>query len=154
MNSAISQNIAKDIGDFVVWRVDDLAAYQLAVVVDDAAQGINHVVRGADLIASTPRQIYLQQLLQLPTPQYLHLPVVLHTDGEKLSKQNGAAALDAQRPLPTLLAALQFLCQPTPDSDLNLKELWRWAITHWSSNAIPRANKAIRKICPLRNHSE
>jgi glutamyl-Q tRNA(Asp) synthetase len=139
----ITQNIAKEIGDFVVWRVDGLASYQLAVVVDDAAQGITHIVRGADLIASTPRQMYLQRILGLPTPQYLHLPVVLHSDGEKLSKQNGATALDISQPIPTLLAALQFLDQPLPNTTLNLNELWQWAIAHWSRASIPRAGHAI-----------
>jgi glutamyl-Q tRNA(Asp) synthetase len=137
INGEIAQNIAKEIGDFVVWRVDGLASYQLAVVVDDAAQGITHVVRGADLIASTPRQIYLQQILDLPTPQYLHLPVVLHSDGEKLSKQNGAAALNLSESIPTLLAALKFLGQPLPDTRFNLNELWQWAIAQWSRVAIP-----------------
>ncbi len=139
----IEQCIAREIGDFVVWRVDNLASYQLAVVVDDAAQGVTHVVRGADLIASTPRQIYLQQLLDLPTPQYLHLPVVLHTDGEKLSKQNGATALDTSRPIPALLAALKFLGQALPDNELTTDVLWQWAIAHWSRNAIPQVSKAM-----------
>jgi glutamyl-Q tRNA(Asp) synthetase len=137
----LGQNIAKEIGDFVVWRMDGLASYQLAVVVDDAAQGITHVVRGADLIASTPRQIYLQQLLQLTTPQYLHLPVVLHSDGEKLSKQNGATAIDTQQTVPTILAALKFLGQPLPDAKLTQEVLWQWAIAHWSRTNIPQAQK-------------
>jgi glutamyl-Q tRNA(Asp) synthetase len=141
LNGDVTQNIAKEIGDFVVWRVDDLAAYQLAVVVDDAAQGITHVVRGADLIASTPRQIYLQKLLQLSTPQYLHLPVVLHSDGEKLSKQNGATAIDTRQALPTLRAALKFLGQPLPETELTLDELWHRAIAHWSRSNIPHAQK-------------
>jgi glutamyl-Q tRNA(Asp) synthetase len=143
VNGGLRQNISKEIGDFVVWRADGLASYQLAVVVDDAAQGITRVVRGADLIASTPRQIFLQRLLGLPTPQYLHLPVVLHSDGEKLSKQNGAIALDSKLPIPILLAALEFLGQTLPDTDLNLDELWQWAIARWSRASIPRASHAI-----------
>ena len=92
---AQSQNIARSVGDFVLRRADGCYSYQLAVVVDDAQQGISHVVRGLDLLDNTPRQILLQQALGLPTPAYLHTPLVLAADGQKLSKQNGAAALPA-----------------------------------------------------------
>ena len=88
------QNVAKDVGDFVIKRADGLFAYQLAVVVDDAMQGISHIVRGEDLTDNTARQIALQQALGLPTPRYLHVPLVLAADGQKLSKQNGAAEVD------------------------------------------------------------
>lgn len=104
-----SQHLASEAGDFVLHRADGFWAYQLAVVVDDAEQGVTHVVRGADLLDSTARQIYLQQLLGYATPSYLHVPLVRHSDGEKLSKQNGASALDLTQPLPTLLAAARFL---------------------------------------------
>ncbi|MDX9952048.1 MAG: tRNA glutamyl-Q(34) synthetase GluQRS, partial [Methylophilaceae bacterium] len=90
----VAQNLARDIGDFVLKRADGFYAYQLAVVVDDADQGITHVVRGADLLDSTPRQIYLQQVLGLPAMHYAHIPVVLNAQGEKLSKQTQAAAVD------------------------------------------------------------
>ncbi|MEO5795111.1 MAG: tRNA glutamyl-Q(34) synthetase GluQRS [Rhodoferax sp.] len=103
------QNLAAEVGDFVLRRADGLWAYQLAVVVDDAAQGITHVVRGQDLADNTPRQIGLQQALDLPTPQYLHTPLVLGANGEKLSKQNGAQALDLGSPLAALNAAAQVL---------------------------------------------
>jgi glutamyl-Q tRNA(Asp) synthetase len=104
------QVLARDIGDFVLYRADDLFAYQLAVVVDDAAQGVTDVVRGADLLDSTPRQIYLQRLLALPTPRYMHVPVALDAAGEKLSKQTAAAPIEADpRALPRALA---FLGQP------------------------------------------
>jgi glutamyl-Q tRNA(Asp) synthetase len=96
------QNVARDVGDFVLKRADGLWAYQLAVVVDDAAQGITHVVRGEDLADNTPRQILLQQALGYPRPAYLHTPLVLGANGEKLSKQNGAKALDLSDP-PALL---------------------------------------------------
>jgi glutamyl-Q tRNA(Asp) synthetase len=97
------------IGDFVLKRADGCFTYQLAVVVDDAFQGITHVVRGADLLDNTPRQIALQQALGYPTPQYLHTPLVMASDGQKLSKQNGAAALDTANPLETLNTAAKVL---------------------------------------------
>lgn len=99
------QNVTQAIGDFVLKRADGLWAYQLAVVVDDAAQGITHVVRGVDIADSTARQIHLQHQLGLPTPQYLHTPLVLAADGQKLSKQNGASAFDGSDPLAALREA-------------------------------------------------
>lgn len=104
----ISQDVSRDIGDFVVRRRDGLFAYQLAVVVDDADQGITDVVRGADLLWSTPRQILLQRALGYPTPRYLHFPVVTNASGEKLSKQTGAEAIDVSQAPALLRAALDF----------------------------------------------
>lgn len=102
---ALQQDVTNEVGDFVLQRADGLWAYQLAVVVDDAAQGITHVVRGEDLADNTPRQIHLQRCLGCTTPAYLHTPLVLGANGEKLSKQNGAQPLDVQNPLQTLPAA-------------------------------------------------
>jgi glutamyl-Q tRNA(Asp) synthetase len=104
-----TQDVEKDVGDFVLKRADGLWAYQLAVVVDDAAQGITHVVRGEDLADNTARQVQLQQALGVPTPRYLHTPLVLGANGEKLSKQNGAKALDTARPLVLLCEAARVL---------------------------------------------
>jgi glutamyl-Q tRNA(Asp) synthetase len=104
------QNVSQEVGDFVLRRADGLWAYQLAVVVDDAAQGVTHVVRGQDLADNTARQILLQRALGLPTPQYLHTPLVMGANGEKLSKQNGAMALDLQSPR-SVLAALNAAAQ-------------------------------------------
>jgi glutamyl-Q tRNA(Asp) synthetase len=99
---ALKQDVTNEVGDFVLQRADGLWAYQLAVVVDDAAQGVTHVVRGEDLADNTPRQIHLQRCLGCTTPVYLHTPLVLDVNGEKLSKQNGAQALAVQNPLQTL----------------------------------------------------
>lgn len=138
----IESDLEREVGDFVLRRADGLFAYQLAVVVDDADAGITHVVRGADLLASTSRQIFLQHSLGLPTPEYAHLPVVLNAAGEKLSKQTLARPADISRPVPQLLAALRFLGQEPP-AELaggSLTEVWRWAIEHWSMAAVPRCH--------------
>ena len=105
------QNLSTEVGDFVLWRSDDLPSYQLACVTDDAFSGVTEIVRGADLLDATPRQIYLQQLLGYPTPKYAHLPLVLGSDGQKLSKQNLAPALDEKQALTLLRQAYAFLGQ-------------------------------------------
>jgi glutamyl-Q tRNA(Asp) synthetase len=110
------QDVTSEVGDFVLKRADGMFTYQLAVVVDDADQGITHVVRGEDLTDNTPRQIWLQKVLGLPTPTYLHTPLVVGPDGKKLSKQNGAQALDSQRPLENLNDAARILGLPTFDA--------------------------------------
>ena len=106
---AQAQRVAQAVGDFVLRRADGLWAYQLAVVVDDAAQGITHIVRGEDLADNTPRQMLLQHALGVPTPHYLHTPLVRAADGEKLSKQHGAPAIDLRQPLQALSAAATVL---------------------------------------------
>ena len=105
LQGGVAQDVGREVGDFVLKRADGLWAYQLAVVVDDAAQGMTHIVRGADLLDSTPRQILLQQALGLPTPRYLHLPLIVDAHGQKLSKSSEAPAVDAGDPLPALHAA-------------------------------------------------
>ena len=110
------QDVARDVGDFVLRRADGLWTYQLAVVVDDGWQGVTHVVRGEDLADNTPRQILLQRALGLPTPSYLHTPLVLAADGQKLSKQNGATALDVADPLAALRTAAAVLQLPPIDA--------------------------------------
>lgn len=136
----IKQNIAQDIGDFVLLRADHIFSYQLAVVVDDAAQGVTHVVRGADLLHSTPRQIYLQQLLQLPQPQYAHLPVVCNAQGEKLSKQTLAQPIDSENAGQLFVKALQFLGQKPAEhlARASTKEILAWATAHWRRAKIPQ----------------
>jgi len=127
-----AQDVEREVGDFVLQRADGLFAYQLAVVVDDADQGVTDVVRGADLLDNTPRQILLQQALGLPTPRYLHTPLVLAADGEKLSKQNGAQAFDAAHPAAALAAAAQVLgLPPAPATDTPAALLARW-VPAWS----------------------
>ena len=132
----IFQDVERAIGDFVVKRADGPIAYQLAVVVDDAAQGITHIVRGADLLLSTPRQIYLQRLLAAPTPRYAHLPVAVNAIGEKLSKQTGAPPIEPALAAETLARSLVFLGH-TPPPRLSLKELWDWALRHWDLERVP-----------------
>ncbi len=119
------QDVAQEVGDFVLRRADGMWAYQLAVVVDDAAQGITHIVRGADLTDNTARQIVLQRALGLPTPIYMHTPLVLGVNGEKLSKQNGAEALNLSNPLAALNAATALLNLAPESGSIND------ALTHW-----------------------
>jgi glutamyl-Q tRNA(Asp) synthetase len=140
----VAHDLERDSGDFVLYRADEVYAYQLAVVVDDAEQGITDVVRGADLLGSTPRQIYLQGLLGLPRPRYAHLPVAVNAAGEKLSKQTFAASLDATRPVPVLVAALDFLGQqPRPGLARGaLREFWDWALKNWNLARVPRVATA------------
>lgn len=133
----IAEDLQVTVGDFVIWRADGLPAYQLAVVVDDAFQQITEVVRGADLLTSTARQIYLQRCLGLPTPLYAHHPVALGENGRKLSKRFGSDPVAAGPPARTLQAALRFLGQPCPDG-LDLDEIWRWALSHWDLSRVPR----------------
>lgn len=141
VRGAVDMNLAQQIGDFVVQRADGHYAYQLAAVVDDAAQNISHVVRGADLLGSTVRQIYLQRLLGLPTPIYAHLPVVLNAGGEKLSKQTGAAALNVSEAGALVWKALNFLGQSPPD-DLACESaavIIEWAKSRWRLAAVPKS---------------
>ena len=129
----VAQHLETDIGDFIVKRADGLFAYQLAVVVDDAFQNITHVVRGADLLHSTPRQIHLQRLLGFPTPHYLHLPIAVNAQGEKLSKQTLAPAIAADDVVVTLISVLDFLRQQPP-AELrqgNVGEVLGWAVENW-----------------------
>jgi glutamyl-Q tRNA(Asp) synthetase len=137
---SVTRHPARDYGDFLVRRADGLFAYQLAVVVDDAEQGITEVVRGADLLESTPRQIELQRLLGLPTPDHAHCPVAVNARGEKLSKQTGAVPLDNTHPLPALAKALDFLGQEVPADARagSVEEFWRRAVARWSPDAVPR----------------
>lgn len=135
-----SQRLRYDIGDFVLRRADGMYAYQLAVVVDDAEQQITHVVRGMDLLNSTPRQILLQRLLGYATPSYLHLPVVTNALGEKLSKQTNAAPIDVSNALTQLAGALHFLGQEPPIeiTEGDISAFWQWAQKNWRVDQIPR----------------
>lgn len=136
----IVQNVELAVGDFVLERADGQIAYQLAVVVDDAAQGVSEVVRGADLLESTPRQIFLQRRLGLPTPSYAHLPVALDGNGDKLSKQTLARPTDGLPAAQILCAALEFLGQRPPDglSNQTASEVWAWATQAWDLARVPR----------------
>ena len=135
----VDSALGADIADFVVKRKDGLDAYQLAVVVDDAWQGITHIVRGSDLLASTTRQIYLQQLLAYPTPLYCHIPVISDPAGQKYSKQNHAPALNNQNAAANLRAALDFLRQARPPTGLRTcPHILAFACEHWTPSNIPR----------------
>jgi glutamyl-Q tRNA(Asp) synthetase len=147
VQGSYTQNPGKEIGDFVIRRSDGFHAYQLAVVVDDAWQQITHVVRGADLLSSTPRQCYLQGLLGYQAPDYLHLPVALDHSGRKLSKQQQDRPVDPRRPMAPLLRALEYLRQPLPpDLPENPQSLWQWSIPHWRPSAIP--SKPKMRVAP------
>jgi glutamyl-Q tRNA(Asp) synthetase len=138
----IAQDVAAAVGDFVLLRADGITAYQLAVVVDDAEQGVSRIVRGADLLDSTPRQILLQRELGLPALDHAHLPVAANPAGEKLSKQTKAMALAGLRPQAVLTAALAFLGQETPSglAQASLDAFWHWAIAHWNLSQVPKGH--------------
>jgi glutamyl-Q tRNA(Asp) synthetase len=141
-----SQDLARDVGDFVVRRADGLWAYQLAVVVDDRDQGITDVVRGADLLTSTARQIWLQRQLNAPVPRYAHVPVAVNSVGEKLSKQTLAPPLPLDQPLAVLCAAWRFLNQVTPDAEFTrVEEFWQWAVPRWDARRIPPRTMLVPK---------
>ncbi len=148
----IVQHLESEIGDFVVKRADGLFAYQLAVVVDDAAQGITDVVRGADLLNSTPRQIYLQRLLGFATPAYMHLPVAVNEQGEKLGKQTRAQPVGQRDIVATLYAAIVFLRQQPP-AELrhgDLQTILDWAVANWRADAmlgVLNAPEPTRAMC-------
>lgn len=149
LQGRIEQNLADEVGDFIVRRADGPFAYQIAVVVDDFEQGVTDVVRGADLLASTPRQMLLQHRMGYPTPRYMHLPIAVNRNGEKLSKQTLAAPLaPAEGPL-RLWRALCFLGQE-PRRELQTEgtaALWAWALAHWNPEKIPR-QRSIREDSP------
>jgi len=140
IQGGITQDLEHQVGDFVLKRADGLFAYQLAVVVDDAEQGITHVMRGADLLDSTPRQIHLQRLLGYPVPAYAHLPVAVNAQGEKLSKQTFAAAVRTDQAMPLLNTILRWLGQePVDNGDpRDFEAFWQVAIAGWRRERVPR----------------
>jgi glutamyl-Q tRNA(Asp) synthetase len=134
------QNVAEAVGDFILKRRDQIYAYVLAVTVDDAAQGVTHIVRGADLLDNTPRQIYLQRLLGLAEPSYAHVPVLTETDGGKLAKSRRSVRLSAAAPLPQLCSVFSLLGLAPPRSLASgtISAAWHWAIAQWNLNKIPK----------------
>jgi glutamyl-Q tRNA(Asp) synthetase len=134
------QDVAGAVGDVILRRRDRIFAYLLAVVVDDAAQGVTHVVRGADLLDNTPRQIYLQQLLGLPLPAYAHVPVLTEPDDTKLAKSRRSVRLDSRQALPQLLEVFSMLGLAPPDSLAagSLTEAWAWATGQWDAKKVPK----------------
>lgn len=134
------QHLGREVGDFVIRRRDGLFAYQLAVVLDDAWQGITDVVRGADLLDSTPRQLYLQELLGLSQPRYLHVPLIIQPDGHKLGKSYRSPPLAADQAAPLLVRALRALGQQPPEdlAAADVEAVLAWGIGHWRADRIPR----------------
>lgn len=144
IQGAFEQDVAASVGDFIVRRADGIVAYHLAVVVDDAWQRITEVVRGSDLLDSTPRQIHIQQQLGYATPSYAHLPVAVAGDGRKLSKQNRAPGIDDRPPAEVLWEALRFLGQDPPAElgRAGRDVLLEWGEDHWDPRRVPRARAA------------
>lgn len=140
LQGPVCEHLSEQVGDFILRRADGLYAYQLAVVIDDAEQGITDIVRGADLLDSTCRQIWLQHTLDLPTPHYLHLPIAVKPDGAKLSKQTFAAPLDQKQPTLQLARALRFLGHPVPAAleHESPASFLQWAVNAWDTRTLPR----------------
>jgi glutamyl-Q tRNA(Asp) synthetase len=149
IQSRLTQDLQNEVGDFVVWRAEGVCAYQLAVVVDDDTQAVTHVVRGADLLDSTPRQILLQGWLGIPSPAYTHLPLVLGSDGRKLGKQWRALPVDREDPMPALRAALQFLGQPV-SAARHSRALLLEAASAFDATRIPRTAAALTAYAAAR----
>jgi glutamyl-Q tRNA(Asp) synthetase len=140
IQGAYRQDVAQAVGDLILKRRDQIFAYLLAVVVDDAAQGITDIVRGADLLDNTPRQIYLQRCLGLATPRYAHVPVLTEPDGQKLAKSRRSVRADSAAPLPQLLSVFSLLGMRPPEAlhFAQLAEAWAWATTQWDKKAVPK----------------
>jgi glutamyl-Q tRNA(Asp) synthetase len=134
------QDVSAAVGDLILKRRDQVFAYLLAVIVDDAAQGITHVVRGADLLDNTPRQIYVQRCLGAPSPRYAHVPVLTEHSGQKLAKSRRSVRADEGDPVRQLLSVFSLLGM-SPPAELraaSIAEAWKWAIAHWDKNAVPK----------------
>ncbi len=134
------QDVAASVGDIVLKRRDQIYAYVLAVTVDDAAQGVSYIVRGADLLDNTPRQIYLQRLLGLAEPSYAHVPVLTEADGSKLAKSRRSVHVSAEYPLPQLwsIFSLLGLAPPTTLRSATISAAWSWAIAQWNINKVAK----------------
>jgi glutamyl-Q tRNA(Asp) synthetase len=146
-----SQRLESESGDFVILRKDGLIAYQLAVVVDDNLQAVTDIVRGIDLMDSTPRQLWLQRLLDYPTPNYAHIPVATNEKNQKLSKSHGAGAISLERTAETLIAALRVLGQqPANDLDgASPADIWSWAQTNWNIDVLTQISEIPVGHLPL-----
>ncbi|KXU37576.1 glutamyl-Q tRNA(Asp) synthetase [Ventosimonas gracilis] len=148
VQGAFSQRLADEVGDFVIWRKDGLAAYQLAVVLDDITQGVTDTVRGADLLDSTPRQLYLYQLLGKKPPRYLHIPLLVQQDGRKLGKSFRSEALTRAEPGQALVRALRALgqCPPRALQRQSVSQILQWAVSHWRVENIPRVRTLLEPV--------
>ncbi|MEL7537562.1 MAG: tRNA glutamyl-Q(34) synthetase GluQRS [Pseudomonadota bacterium] len=154
LQAALVARLDNECGDFVIYRRDGLPAYQLAVTLDDADQGITDIVRGVDLYDSTPRQVWLQRLLGLPTPRYAHFPILTDAEGRKLAKQTGAPAIDASEPGPLLYQALKTLRQEPPAelAAATASEVLAWGTAHWQAVALRRtATLPSSSVAPQQN---
>ncbi len=145
LQGSYSQNLMHEVGDFIIKRADGFFAYHLVAVVDDAKQNITDVVRGIDLLDSTPKQIYLQQKLGLPTPTYLHLPVAIDSKGKKISKSLEASVINMEQPNQILFNALCFLEQapPTEIKTYDIQTILEWAIKNWSVSLLPKKKEIV-----------
>ncbi|MEX0615620.1 MAG: tRNA glutamyl-Q(34) synthetase GluQRS [Methylophaga sp.] len=145
IQSIVQQHLSHDVGDFILRRADGIFAYQLAVVADDAWQGVTHIVRGADLLESTPRQVLLQRYLNYSEPSYAHLPVATDHGGRKLSKQNRAEPVRVEENGRVLCEVLTLLgLQPPTDlGTATLTDIWAWAIQHWHIDKVPRCRRLL-----------
>jgi glutamyl-Q tRNA(Asp) synthetase len=134
------QDVAAAVGDFILKRRDQIVAYVLSVVVDDAAQGVTHIVRGADLLDNTPRQVYLQRLLRLAEPDYAHVPVLTEANDAKLAKSRRSVQVTAESPLPQLFSVFSLLgLMPPPELGASsIRESWAWAMAEWSIQKVPK----------------